>query len=82
MINADLAKAGPRWPHFAPRATKAGFRSVHAFPLRLRHDVIGALNVFGNQAGPSLQPDDVQIVQALAGSSSSRPRARSRRCTA
>jgi GAF domain-containing protein len=66
VINANLADAGTRWPRFAPRATAAGFRSVHAFPLRLRSEVIGALNVFGDQPGRVLDDVDVQIVQALA----------------
>jgi GAF domain-containing protein len=66
VINADLAEAGARWPRFAPRATAAGFRSVHAFPLRLRNEVIGALNVFGSQPGRTLSDVDVPIVQALA----------------
>jgi GAF domain-containing protein len=66
VINADLAEAGGRWPRFAPRATAAGFRSVHAFPLRLRNEIIGALNVFGDQAGRSMDETDVPIVQALA----------------
>jgi AmiR/NasT family two-component response regulator len=38
---------------------------VHAFPLRLRSEVIGALNVFGADAG-GLDDADVPIVQALA----------------
>lgn len=66
VINADLAEAATRWPRFAPRATAAGFRSVHAFPLRLRKEVIGALNVFGSQPGSTLDDADVPIVQALA----------------
>lgn len=66
VVNADLADATGRWPRFAPRATTAGFRSVHAFPLRLRSQVIGALNVFGREPGPSLGDADVPIVQALA----------------
>jgi GAF domain-containing protein len=66
VINANLAEAGTRWPRFAPRATAAGFRSVHAFPLRLRSEVIGALNVFGSQSGSTLDENDVPIVQALA----------------
>jgi GAF domain-containing protein len=65
VINADLAAAGNRWPRFAPRATAAGFGSVHAFPLRLRSEVIGALNVFGSQSGGTLDEADVPIVQAL-----------------
>ena len=66
VVNADLAAASARWPRFAPRATAAGFRSVHAFPLRLRSEVIGALNVFGSQPGSILDDADVPIVQALA----------------
>ncbi|MEO7061207.1 MAG: ANTAR domain-containing protein, partial [Lapillicoccus sp.] len=54
-----------RWPLFAPRAVSAGFRSVHAFPLRHRQNVIGALNLFGVDAG-QLEPDDVRVIQALA----------------
>ena len=65
VVNADLRVATGRWPRFAPRATAAGFRSVHAFPLRLRSEVIGALNVFGADAG-GLDDADVPIVQALA----------------
>jgi GAF domain-containing protein len=66
VINADLREAGSRWPRFAPRATEAGFRSVHAFPLRLRSQVIGALNVFGGGVGSGLDDADIEIVQALA----------------
>ena len=66
VINADLRKAEARWPRFAPRATAAGFRAVHAFPLRLRKEVIGALNVFGAEIGGGFDDGDVQIIQALA----------------
>jgi GAF domain-containing protein len=65
VINADLRAAGARWPRFAPRAAAAGFRSVHAFPLRLRSEVIGALNLFGADVG-AFDEADVQIVQAVA----------------
>jgi GAF domain-containing protein len=65
VVNADLRDAADRWPQFAPRAVAAGFRSVHAFPLRLRQEVIGALNLFGNDAG-RMEPGDVRTVQALA----------------
>jgi GAF domain-containing protein len=62
----DLGQAGDRWPRFAPRAAATGFRSVHAFPLRLRNQVIGALNVFGSAVGGVVAETDVPIVQALA----------------
>ena len=65
VINADLANAGDRWPVFAPRAIEAGFQSVHAFPMRLRDKVIGALNLFGTEDS-HFDPDEVRVVQALA----------------
>jgi GAF domain-containing protein len=63
--DTDLARAVDRWPTFAPRALDAGFHSVHAFPLRLRDRVIGALNTFGPEP-VALEPDTVRVVQALA----------------
>jgi GAF domain-containing protein len=65
VINVDLGQATERWPLFAPRATAAGFRSVHAFPLRLRNQVIGAMNVFGSRTGGDFTGADVPIMQAL-----------------
>jgi GAF domain-containing protein len=65
VVNADLAHAGDRWPTFAPRAIELGFQSVHAFPMRLREHVIGALNLFG-ASGSLLDETDARVVQALA----------------
>jgi len=62
---ADLSEGDARWPAFTPRAYEAGVRSVHAFPMRLRDRVIGALNVFDEDPMP-FRPEDVKIVQALA----------------
>jgi GAF domain-containing protein len=64
VINVDLAAATDMWPAFAPRAAQAGFQSVHAFPLRLRKQVIGAMGVFGSAA--ELDDADTLIVQSLA----------------
>ncbi|MGW4461397.1 ANTAR domain-containing protein [Micromonospora sp. NPDC004704] len=66
VVNTDLSSAMKRWPQFVPYATAAGFRTVHAFPLRLRTQVIGALNVFGATASEPLNSEDIPIVQALA----------------
>ena len=65
VMNADLREAHAEWPLFAPHAVAAGFRSVHAFPLRLRKRVIGALNLFGNDVG-RMQAGDMRVIQALA----------------
>ena len=65
VVNADLRTATAQWPKFAPRAVAAGYRSVHAFPLRLRNQVIGALNLFGTDTG-HMASADVRVVQALA----------------
>jgi transcriptional regulator with GAF, ATPase, and Fis domain len=65
VVNADLTEASDRWPRFAPAATSAGFRSVHAIPLRVRTDVIGAMGVFGTDIG-RLEETDVHMAQALA----------------
>src|SRR6202044_231718 len=47
----DLAGPAQRWPRFAQAAAQAGFRTVQALPMRLRDQVIGALNLFGAQPG-------------------------------
>lgn len=65
VVNADLREAEDRWPQFAPRAAEAGYRSVHAFPLRLRHEVIGAIGVFGTSEAP-WEDADAHIAQSLA----------------
>lgn len=61
----DLRTETERWPQFAPAALQAGFASVHAVPMRLRDQVLGALGLFGTTAG-SLEPDDLSLGQALA----------------
>ena len=65
VTEGDLAAAGSRWPEFSPAALEIGVVSVHAFPMRLRDQVIGALNIFGAASG-ALEPDEARIVQALA----------------
>ncbi len=65
VLNQDLARADDRWPRFASEARDAGFGSVHALPMRLRGAVIGALNLFHQQAG-QMREGEVDAGQALA----------------
>ena len=65
VVNTDLTQVEDQWPVLVPRAVSAGFRSVSAFPLRGRKDVIGALILFSSDPG-HLGPRDVRILQALA----------------
>jgi transcriptional regulator with GAF, ATPase, and Fis domain len=57
--------AQERWPRFAPHAREVGFESVSALPMRLRSEVIGALNIFSVDPVP-LAEEDRLVVQALA----------------
>lgn len=55
-----------RWPAFVEAVTRDGvFRSVHALPLRLRGQAIGAMNLFHRRPGP-LPDADLALGQALA----------------
>jgi GAF domain-containing protein len=66
VIERDLQAAATRWPRFAVEATKLGFASVVALPLRLRGKVIGALNLFGESENTSIDPNEIPLAQALA----------------
>jgi len=65
VVNQDLTVAHDRWPRFAPIAVEQGFRAADAIPMRLRGQIIGALNLFRIESG-SLNDDDVAAAQALA----------------
>ncbi len=62
---ADLAAAAERWPRFAPFALEAGFRAAHAIPVRLRGQVLGALNLFRDEPG-DLTEADLAAAKAMA----------------
>ena len=65
-VRSDSADdADARWPHFAPHARERGFASVSAVPMRLRNQVIGALNLFDSSTG-ALGDRDLQVAQAMA----------------
>jgi GAF domain-containing protein len=63
---ADLADSSDRWPRFSAAVAEQGqFRAVHALPLRLRGQAIGALNLFDREPG-RLPDSDLALGQALA----------------
>jgi transcriptional regulator with GAF, ATPase, and Fis domain len=64
-VTATGLGADQRWPRFAAAAGEAGFTAVQALPMRLREQVIGALNLFRAAPGP-FDPASVRIGQALA----------------
>ncbi|MCU1404229.1 MAG: transcriptional regulator [Glaciihabitans sp.] len=65
VVTVDDIERTTDWPAFRRRADEAGFRAVHAVPLRLRNEVIGALNLFSENPG-ALNEEDAIVAQALA----------------
>lgn len=61
----DIEGDGDRWPAFRAAALQQGFASVHATPLRLRGEVLGAMNLFRVTKGV-LNVPDAAVAQALA----------------
>lgn len=66
IADADLNSAATRWPSFARAAADAGYRSVHAFPLRLGGEAVGALTLLRPDPGPVLDAAATMLVRALA----------------
>ncbi|MGD0882219.1 MAG: GAF and ANTAR domain-containing protein [Acidimicrobiales bacterium] len=65
IVNLELSTVNERWPRFTVRAIEDGFHSVHALPMHLRNQTIGALNMFRVGEG-ALEGDDILVAQALA----------------
>jgi GAF domain-containing protein len=64
-VQASAADSHARWPIFAPQASSAGFQVICAVPLRVRTDVIGALNLFRSSDEP-FTAAEMEIAQAMA----------------
>ena len=64
-VSATDLSSDQRWPRFADAAEQAGFAAVQALPMRLRDQVVGALNLFRTVPG-AFEPLNVRVGQALA----------------
>ena len=80
VVSDSAEDAARRWPRFAPRAHESGYITVSAVPMRLRTQVIGALNLFSSEARaqrgrPRCRPSDGRHRhdRDLAGASDPRP---------
>jgi GAF domain-containing protein len=67
ITNVDLTQpeTAKQWPAFTAAAARAGFGTTHALPMRLRGQVIGALNLF-NDKPVQLSDSDLTVAQAMA----------------
>ncbi|POH66058.1 MULTISPECIES: GAF and ANTAR domain-containing protein [Cryobacterium] len=62
---SNLSEVSGRWPQFVAIARERGFDAAHSFPLRLRGDTFGSLNLFSSTREPfSIQ--DAALALALA----------------
>jgi GAF domain-containing protein len=64
VTEPDLESSN-RWPVFRAEAMSSGFQAAFAVPMRLRDDVIGAVNLFRADRG-TLTASDLQTAQVLA----------------
>jgi transcriptional regulator with GAF, ATPase, and Fis domain len=65
ITNVDLAASRGRWPVFTEAALGSGFTYSHALPLRLRRQVVGALNLFTVERA-ELTAEHLAVVQGMA----------------
>jgi transcriptional regulator with GAF, ATPase, and Fis domain len=65
IANVDLAASRSRWPVFTEAALGSGFAYSHALPLRLRRQVLGALNLFTVER-TELTGDHLAVAQGMA----------------
>jgi transcriptional regulator with GAF, ATPase, and Fis domain len=65
IANVDLAASRSRWPVFTEAALGSGFAYSHALPLRLRRQVVGALNLFTVER-TELTGDHLAVAQGMA----------------
>lgn len=65
VVSDDLAADRNRWPGFVECACADGFNSTYAFPMQLRTERVGALELFA-RIPTGLVDDDIVIGHALS----------------
>lgn len=65
VVNQRLGGGQGRWPQFSAEAVAVGFVSAHALPMRVRGEVIGAINLF-HAEDRRLDTADIRLGQAIA----------------
>lgn len=65
VVAGDLRQEHDRWPHVVPRALDMGLLAAFAFPLRLRGDCIGAMNLYRDRTG-RFDDENIRLGQAFA----------------
>jgi GAF domain-containing protein len=61
----EVLAGSDRWPQFAPVAVASGYQAAFAFPMRLRGEQIGALNLFRTHPG-AVDPEVVRVTRVFA----------------
>ena len=65
VVSQDLREERRRWPKVIGEALDMGLLAAYAFPLRLRDNCVGALNLYRDEPG-AFEDDDVRLAQAFA----------------
>jgi hypothetical protein len=65
ISSTDLAADAERCPRYVSAARECGYNAVHAVPMRLRRDVIGALSLLNTDADGVAETTS-ELGQALA----------------
>jgi GAF domain-containing protein len=65
VSSADIVASPERWPRYTAAAELCGYRAVHAVPMRLRREVLGALSLL-KTAPDAVSATASRLGQAMA----------------
>jgi GAF domain-containing protein len=67
LVDVRLCERGGTWDRYGPMARAVGFRRVHAFPMRVRDEIVGAVCLADTRETP-LRPEEIELGTMLAAS--------------